>query len=107
MKKWRYTIHPESRFKKLWSVILVILLIYVATIMPFNIAFISVDEAPIWFIIDTVIDFSFLVDIIINFTSAYYDDEGNLVNENKKIAKKYATSWFFVDLVASFPINFI
>lgn len=75
--------------------------------MPFNIAFISLDEASVWFVIDTIIDFAFMFDILVNFLSAYYDDEGNLVKENKTIAKKYLKTWFFVDLLASLPVNLV
>lgn len=75
--------------------------------MPFNIAFVPLNENTGWFVIDTIIDFGFIADIFVNFFSAYYDDDGNLVTENRRIAKKYLTTWFFVDLVASFPINLI
>lgn len=32
-------LHPESKLKKVWSVILIFLMLYVATVMPYNIAF--------------------------------------------------------------------
>ena len=75
--------------------------------MPFNIAFVPINEAPVWFVIDTIIDFLFITDIIINFFSAYQDDEGNLITENRKIARKYLKSWFFIDIISSVPLNLI
>jgi hypothetical protein len=33
--------------------------------------------------IDSAINICFLIDIIINFTSAFYDDEYNLIDEHK------------------------
>lgn len=106
-KRLRYSVHPDSKFKKIWSVVLIFLLIYVATIMPFNIAFVDLDESQGWFIIDTIIDFAFITDVLINFISGYIDEEGNLISENRKIAKKYVKSWFFIDIIASFPINLV
>ena len=38
-------INPESTFKKIWSVVLILLLIYTATIMPYKIALIEDDES--------------------------------------------------------------
>jgi hypothetical protein len=34
-------INPESYFIKLWSIVVIILLLYTATIMPYNISFVD------------------------------------------------------------------
>ncbi|MEE4248579.1 MAG: hypothetical protein V2I33_24640 [Kangiellaceae bacterium] len=59
-------IHPASRFKSLWNIVLVILLLYTATIMPFRMAFIETDWYTPWFFIELVIDALFVVDIYVN-----------------------------------------
>lgn len=58
-----------------------------------------------WLIIDTVVNFSFLIDIIINFFSSYYDKEYVLVEDRKIIAKNYFKSWFLVDIISIIPID--
>jgi hypothetical protein len=75
--------------------------------MPFNLAFTDYDLDSSWYYIDTVIDFIFITDLFVNFFSAYYDEEGKLVTNNKKIATKYLKSWFIIDLIASFPFNMV
>jgi hypothetical protein len=75
--------------------------------MPFNLAFTDYDLDSAWYYIDTVIDFIFITDLFVNFFSAYYDEEGKLVTNNKKIATKYLKGWFIIDLIASFPFNMV
>ena len=53
--------------------------------MPFEIAFINVENTAEWFVFDNIIDFAFITDVIINFFSAYYDDndDGTLITYNR------------------------
>jgi hypothetical protein len=37
-------LNPESKFKKFWSGVLIFLMLYVATIMPYNIAFMDDEQ---------------------------------------------------------------
>ena len=37
----RWIIHPDSKLKKSWDIVLIILLFYVAIIMPYRIGFID------------------------------------------------------------------
>lgn len=55
---------------------------YAAIILPYKIAFIN-DEIYEWDIFDNCIDSLFLLDVIINFVSAYYDDEDNLITNRR------------------------
>lgn len=47
----------------------------------------------------------FLCDMIIIFNSAYYDEDFNLVQDRKLIAKQYLTGWFSIDLLAIVPFD--
>lgn len=47
----------------------------------------------------------FLVDILVIFNSAYYDDDFNLVTSRKTIAQQYLTGWFFIDFFAIIPFD--
>ena len=87
--------------------VVVFLLTYVATIMPFNLAFQDFDVDDDWYYVDTIIDFAFVTDLLVNIFSAYIDDEGKLITNNKKILVHYLKGWFIIDLVASFPFNLI
>ena len=47
----------------------------------------------------------FGLDIIINFFSAFYDNENVLVTNNKFIAATYLKSWFIIDLSSTIPVD--
>lgn len=82
------------------------LLFYAGLALPFKTAFID-DQTNGERFLDLGIDILFLIDIIINFFSAYYDNEENLITDKKVIAKNYLKGWFFIDLVTSIPLDFI
>jgi hypothetical protein len=71
--------HPERWPKATWNFVLVILLIYTATIMPVRISFIEAELFSTWFWVDTMVDALFLVDFVVNCFSAYYDANGLIV----------------------------
>ena len=51
-------------------------------------------------------DVSFLVDIILVFFTAYFDDKKLvMVTDRKVIAREYVRSWFFLDAVSIFPFE--
>ena len=56
-----------------------------------------------------MIDVWLLIDICINFRTAYVDkyDHLHIITSPKSIAKRYIKSWFFLDLISSLPLEFI
>ena len=65
--------HPNSTTKTIWNFIMVLLLVYTATVMPFRLAFIKAPIGSSWFWVETVIDIFFIMDVIVNLTSAFYN----------------------------------
>lgn len=53
--------------------------------------------------INYAVDGIFLIDIFINFLSAFQDDDHVLIDNPKAIACNYATGWFIIDAVSIFP----
>ena len=47
----------------------------------------------------------FLLDIIICFNSAFYDEQSELVDDRKNISYNYISGWFFVDFIAIIPFD--
>lgn len=50
------------------------------------------------------IDVTFMIDIFVQFNTSFYS-KGLLITSRKEIVRNYVMTWFFVDLVASFPYN--
>ena len=49
-------------------------------------------------------DTLFIIDIFINFISAYEDNNGMPVVNIKLIAMNYVQGWFIIDFIASIPV---
>jgi len=100
-------LHPSGRFKSFWNLIVAVLLIYTATVMPFSMAFVETEPFDTWFYLDLLLDGLFLVDVLINTLTAFYDPEGNLVVGRGKIFCRYAKSWMLIDLLACMPFGLL
>ena len=49
----------------------------------------------------------FLLDIIIIFNSAIYDDDFEVIDDRSIIVTEYLKGWFFSDVLAIFPFEMI
>jgi hyperpolarization activated cyclic nucleotide-gated potassium channel 2 len=47
-----------------------------------------------------------MIDILVTFNTGFYK-KGYLVMKRKEIIKNYLKTWFFLDLLASFPYSWI
>ena len=57
--------------------------------MPYRMAFIEPVWLDAWFFIELTVDILFMVDVIVNLCSAFYDSEGELVTDRKIIFLTY------------------
>lgn len=76
---------PYHKTKAIWTIIIIILLVYTAIFVPFKIAFI-LDDGGDFVALDTTVDVLFAIDIIVNFLSAVEGKNGKLVTDHKTIA---------------------
>ena len=103
-KEIPWIILPDNPYKKMWDLLIAILILYSAIITPYEIAFSDSNKSN-WF--EIFIDILLAIDIVLTFFSAYTDDEENLVKNHKKIIKKYLKSWFIIDIISVLPISYI
>jgi hypothetical protein len=95
---------PNSNLKFFWNVIIILLLLYTATWMPYQICFIDEPSKGAMLVLEYLIDFLFLLDIIFNFISAYEKRDGTIETRFKKIALSYMKLWFIIDCFAIIPL---
>lgn len=103
----RGILHPNSVFLSIWNLLMILVLFYIAIISPFMLAF---HDEVVWdsyFTIDVLIDFFFLADLFLTFSSAYYNEENQLVHSRKEIAWNYAKGWLVLDSFSSMPFGLI
>lgn len=97
---------PDSTFTSSWDMISVVLLLYVAAAVPLRISF-NV-EVEIWsfaFFVELVVDLFFVADVVLNFRTAFYDENGFRESRPKYIARHYLKSWFAIDMLSCLPFG--
>ncbi|GLT45003.1 hypothetical protein SLA2020_188710 [Shorea laevis] len=103
VKLRRFIISPYDRRYRVWETFLVLLVIYTAWVSPFEFGFLRNQERSLA-IADNVVNGFFAVDIFLTFFVAYLDKTTYLLVDNpKKIAWKYGSSWLALDIISTIP----
>lgn len=97
-------INPNSNKKKIWDFWISIVLIFSCIEVPYRLAFISGDDDITWQILSNLVNSLFIIDMIINFTTAFYDEDFNFIINRKEIVKKYLKGFFILDFIAIVPL---
>ncbi|XP_050212661.1 potassium channel AKT1-like [Mercurialis annua] len=98
-----FIISPYDRRYRIWETFLVVLVIYTAWVSPFEFGFLDKPDRPLS-IVDNVVNGFFAVDIILTFFVAYLDRATYLLVDNpKRIAWKYTSSWLVFDVISTIP----
>lgn len=103
-----FIIHPQSKFKLFWAPLMMLLLFYTATIMPYSLVFFDYDDGDFtngWVLFQFLVDIIYWMDIVVNMFSAYLNEEGILIDDFKTIANGYLRGWFFIDIIACLPFQ--
>ncbi|XP_006644729.1 potassium channel KAT3 [Oryza brachyantha] len=103
----KYLVSPYDPRYKVWETFLIILVVYSAWICPLEFAFLRyLPSAP--FVMDDVVNGFFAVDIMLTFFVPFVDKKSyHLVNDPKKIAIRYLSSWFLFDVCSTVPFHSI
>ncbi|KAH9797759.1 Potassium channel KAT2 [Citrus sinensis] len=103
----RYIISPFNPRYRAWEMWLVVLVVYSAWICPFEFAFLTYKKDAL-LIIDNIVNGFFAIDIILTFFVAYLDSQSYLlVDDPKKIAIRYMSTWFIFDVCSTAPLQFL
>lgn len=98
-------IMPDNPRKANWDLFIVIVLFYTCMVTPTRLAFFEDDLG--WLIVNNIINFLFLIDMIVIFNSAYEDEYMNIIDNRKDIAIEYLRGWFIIDILAIVPLDLI
>lgn len=105
----RWIISPMDSTYRCWETFMVLLVAYSAWVYPFEVAFLNssagTSSKPLC-IADNIVDLFFGIDIILTFFVAYIDPRTQLlVLDSKKIAIRYLSTWFLMDLASTLPFE--
>ena len=94
----RCILMPWYKGLVLWDLISVAFLAYTAAFLPFRLAFLKSSSDSVWQFSDPIgnfefaVDVFFLLDIVRNFRTAYYDFYGDIVVDSWMICKNLSES---------------
>jgi hypothetical protein len=111
----------QSPFIRKWDNFTLILLVFTASVTPFETAYEnqcqsnslfsfieSSEEIDILFLINRVVDLAFLYDMTIQVRTPFRDPKtGTLVSDFASVSKAYLKSWFAIDFISIFPFEFL
>ena len=92
-----------------WDIAIMLLSIWNCFYVPFVSAFSAFDSRISLRVVDLIIDFLYILDIVVNFRTTYIDEStGYEVRSPRRIAWRYSASpRFWCDLVAAMPVEII
>jgi CRP-like cAMP-binding protein len=91
-------------FRIRWDLFTMVLAIYTCITVPLFVAF-EYRENDYLFSINTIIDFVFIADSVMNFFTTYINKNGDEVTDLKQISRNYLRFQFWIDFISCFPID--
>eukprot|EP00742_Colponemidia_sp_Colp-10_P004866 GILJ01005198.1.p1 GENE.GILJ01005198.1~~GILJ01005198.1.p1 ORF type:complete len:869 (+),score=110.14 GILJ01005198.1:173-2779(+) len=101
----RFVIMPYSRPKLFYDWLGVLIIIYVMVEVPIRCCFFAESDSLPEDGFNYFVDVYFLVDVVVNFFTAFHDRDGVLVTRPRSIARAYLRSWFFIDFLTAIPLS--
>jgi hypothetical protein len=97
-------VHPFEPFERKWDLLMFLLVLYSAVADPYRASF--MDLTPHWW--DWCVDGFFYIDIVLCFQTGMVSRDASEVNfERRAVIRNYLTSWFAIDVIATFPFDTI
>ncbi|CAD8096304.1 unnamed protein product [Paramecium sonneborni] len=102
MSKYVKVIKPDSLFKIVWDIILLLFIVVNIFYIPIYISFDVRSSGLFEWIFDLLPSWVFIAEILLNFNTAYYD-KGLMHEDRKQIMKHYVKGNFFWDIIVVIP----
>lgn len=106
---WTFVFDPSGRLSYWWSSIVSIAFIYNFWVIIYRFAFqeINAHNMSVWFAMDYLADFIYILDIAFHFRTGYLED-GVLQTDTTKLRIHYMnTTNFYIDCLCLLPLDFL
>ena len=107
--RWSFVFDPAGRLCYYWSVVVSLAFLYNLWVMMYRFAFQEINRSTliIWFSMDYLADFIYIVDILFHFRTGYLED-GVLQTDSIKLRTHYMNSTtFYIDCLCLLPLDFL
>lgn len=78
---------PSAPWKTRWDLLILVLIVYNAVALPVHVGFDRESTGVLW-VFEATMPLIFIVDVRINFRTAYHGDDGALVSDRSSIARR-------------------
>ncbi|CAK8997028.1 Potassium voltage-gated channel subfamily H member 6 (Ether-a-go-go-related gene potassium channel 2) (ERG-2) (Eag-related protein 2) (Ether-a-go-go-related protein 2) (Voltage-gated potassium channel subunit Kv11.2) [Durusdinium trenchii] len=104
-----YVINPQSNYYAYWQLLTTIALVFVVIVVPYQVGLLELQWDPLM-MISCAVDGIFVTDMVIQFFTMYPKTTARGIqweDSLQKIARKYVTTWFPIDLITIIPFDII
>eukprot|EP01043_Picozoa_sp_COSAG02_P015947 COSAG02_NODE_691_length_18445_cov_23.541099_12_plen_784_part_00 len=99
---------PDSAYAAMWDALQVLLLVYLCVVIPLRACFsIDILIGSTEFYVDTFADLVFVLDVVLNFRTAFVDEHGVVEERPRVIARHYLRGWFMLDVLSCLPFQYL
>ncbi|KAG5885980.1 hypothetical protein JTB14_008335 [Gonioctena quinquepunctata] len=108
-QNWSFVFDPAGRLCYYWSMVVSLAFLYNFWVIIYRFAFREIDGNTllVWFCLDYIADFLYLVDIMFHFRTGYLED-GVLQTDSTKLRHHYMNSTtFYIDCLCLLPLDFL
>lgn len=91
----------------MWDGVILVAAIFNSFAVPLEYVITELETNSDYQLIDLIINFLFLVDIVIGFRTTFFDSQGMEVRDPKQIAGNYLRGLFLVDFLSSIPYRYV
>merc|ERR1711865_660450 len=102
--KEHHLIHPEKDEKVYWDLTVGAFIVFSVIMVPYRLAF-QVEPSGGEEVFDIIMDLVFLMDMVLSFRTAFFNERCELVYTIKAIKWQYLKGWFTIDLLSTFPFD--
>ena len=95
-------LHPEDQFLSIFDIVMLIIIGYSCFTSAYYLTF-HMTTSPALLYVEDITYICFGIDITLNFFRVFQDKEGVWIYDHEKIAKRYARSTLFFDVISTFP----
>ncbi|XP_014217251.1 potassium/sodium hyperpolarization-activated cyclic nucleotide-gated channel 1-like [Copidosoma floridanum] len=107
-KQW-WIVHPFSKMRLFWEMVMVVLYFFQFTLIPFMMCFVIIEhQTRNFFVLNLIMSIFSWIDILGNCITGYYDREKDeFVMDQVTILKRYSKRYMLVDITSTIVYDYL
>jgi CRP-like cAMP-binding protein len=102
----RFVVDPRAKWKLYWDIVCGVFIVFSVIAIPYRLFF-EARVSTMGMVLDYFIDILFFFDMIFSFRTGFFNKQGHLIMNPRRIFKSYIRTWFVVDFFSTIPLDTI